>query len=115
MRQDGEEEGLSWCDVWEHGEGCVAYETACDTGERVPVNRKFKVRCDVDEDAIRERVHGPDVGCPVGVAEAAAEREEPAQNLWNLAPVGERPESGKEDDDYASAEFDAVQILNAED
>lgn len=69
----------------------------------------------IDQNAIREGVHGPDVGCPVSVAKASREWEQPLQDLWNLFIVDERSECKSCNKANAQAKFDAVEDLNMED
>jgi hypothetical protein len=62
----------------------------------------------IDEHSVRQGVHGPNIGGPVGVAESPREWKESAEQLRDLSPSREWPECSSEDGSYANAEFDAV-------
>ena len=69
----------------------------------------------IDQHPVRERVHGPDVGCPVSVAEASREREQSLQDLWHLFVVHEWSKCKASNNADAQTELDAVEELNMKD
>lgn len=71
-------------------------------------------RLTVDQDTIRERVHGPDVGRPVSVTKTSREWEQSLQDLRDLLIVDEGSERKTCDKSNAQAKLDAVEELYVE-
>jgi len=69
----------------------------------------------VDEHSVRERVHRPDVGRPVRVAQAPREGKQSAQDLRYLVFDGEGAKSDSQDGTDAATKLDAVEELDPED
>ena len=72
-------------------------------------------RLTVNQNTIREGVHGPDVWCPVSVAEASREREQSLQDLWNLFVIHEWSECKASNYADAQTQLDTVGKLDVKD
>ena len=72
-------------------------------------------RLTIDQHAIRERVHSPDIGCPVSVAKASREREQSLQDLRHLFVVHEWSKCKASNNADAQTKLDAVEELNMKD
>lgn len=69
----------------------------------------------VDQNTIREGVHGPDIRCPVSVAEASREREQSLQDLWHLFVIHEWSECKASNYADAQTQLDTVGKLDVKD
>lgn len=69
----------------------------------------------VDQHTIAKRVHGPSIWRPVRVAQPSRKGKEPAENLWYLTIVDERPECKAGYESNADAQLDAVPESDVED
>jgi hypothetical protein len=72
-------------------------------------------RLTVDQYTVRERVHSPDIWCPVSMAKASREWEKSLQDLWYLVVVHEWSECKSGNHTDAHAQFDAVEDLDIKD
>ena len=72
-------------------------------------------RLTINQHAIREGVHCPDIWCPVSVAKAPREREQSLQDLWHLFVVHEWSKCKASNNADAQTELDAVEELNMKD
>lgn len=61
-----------------------------------------------DQGSVGERVHGPDVRCPVSVAQPSREREKSVLQLEQLAPLDERSKSNGKHAEHTNTELDDV-------
>ncbi len=115
LEQQREREAHARRDLGQHREGRVTHQPARHALQRALLDRQPEPRREHDQHAVHERVHGPDVGRPVGVAEPAREGEQTAEDLRDLALERERAERGAEDGRDARAQLEAVEELDAED
>lgn len=67
----------------------------------------------INQDSIGERVHRPDVGCPICVAQTAGKRKQAREDLWDLVDTmkSERSESKHDDERDSTTEFQTVEEL----
>lgn len=69
----------------------------------------------VYQHSVGERVHCPNIRCPICMAETSREREESLENLRDLLIVNERSESKASHNNDAESKLDAVEELDVKD
>lgn len=58
--------------------------------------------------SVGERVHRPDIWCPISMAQPSGKGEEPAQQLFHLSPIDKGAERARKYSDDREAKLDAV-------
>lgn len=73
---------------------------------------KIRVVHTVDQDPVREGIHGPNIWGPVCMAQAPGERKQPANYLLELPPERERSKCAGEYSSDTNPEHDAMEELD---
>lgn len=76
-------------------------------------NREQRLRT-VYQDSVHKRIHCPNVGCPVSMAEPPREGKQATEHLLQLAPKRERTKGSCEYGNNANAQLDTVEELNGQ-
>lgn len=118
----------------QYGKGSISNKTSSHAIHRVKIYGKPEAwrNCDnvssqdmttcksdpvrtIDQKSVGEGIHRPDVRCPICMAQSSRKGEKSAQNLRQLVPECEGAERSAKDSCNATAQFDAVEPLDAED
>jgi hypothetical protein len=68
----------------------------------------------VNQHPVDKRIHGPNVWCPISVAQSPGEREQTTKNLVELTPPREWAKGRCEHCNDADSQLDAVEKLDVE-